>query len=126
MFIRKGPSTREGPPLDGGRYALPAPAFNRQLRAGVPDQILQVLVLLRIDVLRIAQFLLGALEGGLDRVLVDFLLRDGVLREHVNAIAFDCRESSTNGEPEGLAVLGHAQFAMLDLGQQRNVTIVSV
>ena len=40
----------------------------------------------------------------------------------MNAIAFDCRESSPNGEPEGLAVLGHAQFAMLDLGQQRNVT----
>ncbi len=71
---------------------------------------------------RIVEFRLRPLERRFDRLLIDARLRDGVFRQHVNPIAFHLRETATDGEQERLSSLGDAKFAMLNLGQQRNVS----
>ncbi len=71
-------------------------------------------VLLRIHVLGGLELFLGALEGGLDGVFVNFFLGDRVLGEHAHLVAVDLGETAADREQLRGAALGDAEFAVLE------------
>ena len=98
-----------------------AAAFDGELHAGVAHEALQVLVFLGIEVLGRFKVGFGPLECFLDDLFVDLLFGDGVFGQNMNTVAFDFNESTTHGEKLGDVALGHAQFPVLDLREERNV-----
>ncbi len=105
-----------------GGNILASTAFDRELDAGVADEVLQLLVLRRVHVLGFLQFLFGALHRGFDGVLVNLLLGDGVLGEDADLVAVDLGETAADREQRGDGALGDPEFAVLDLREQRDVT----
>ena len=73
-------------------------------------------VLLGIHVLRFSKLFLGALERGLDGVLVDLFLVDRVLGEDADAVTVDLGETATDDEELGGRSFGDAEFAVLASG----------
>ena len=82
------------------RSCLTTTTLHRQLSAGVAHEALQVLELLRIQILRLAELLLGALHRGFGDMLVDLFLGDSVFGQHADAVAVDLCKATADGEPE--------------------------
>ena len=111
----------KGPAIAGlGQNLSPAPLYC-ELDAGKADHALKVLELLWIQVLRLFQFGLSALQSGFHRVFVNLLLIDCMFSQDTDAVTFDLREPATNRQPVRLAILGDPKFTVLHLRKEWNV-----
>lgn len=87
---------------------LTASALYGELNTRVAYERLQMLVLLRIEMLGLVQFLLGSSERFFNRILIDPFLANRVLGQDMHAILVDFREAATYGEEHGFRSLRYA------------------
>lgn len=114
---RKGPNAE----TRTGRRDLSFTTFQIELDSTIAHEALEVLVFLRVHILRGLELFFGSLERFDDGLLIDLFQRDGVFGKNVDVIAFNLGESAADGEETDLAIFRHAEFTVLDLGKQRNV-----